>query len=89
MHHRIGHSVKPPVIRDRIVRLFGNLSRLEIFARQEIEGWDAIGYDIDGISVQEKIKIINKSEYKLYISELKEKEHSVENIRQPALFLGA
>jgi N6-adenosine-specific RNA methylase IME4 len=58
MHERLGHSVKPPVVRERIVRLFGDLSRLEIFARQKTEGWDAIGYGIDGISVQEKIKMM-------------------------------
>jgi N6-adenosine-specific RNA methylase IME4 len=56
MHPRMGHSVKPPVVRDRIVQLFGNLKRLEIFARQKTEGWDAIGYGIDGVSVQEKLK---------------------------------
>jgi N6-adenosine-specific RNA methylase IME4 len=55
MHERLGHSVKPPVVRDRIVRLFGDLGRLEIFARQETDGWDAIGYGIDGISVQEAL----------------------------------
>jgi len=58
MHERLGHSVKPPVIRDRIVQLFGDISRLEIFARQKVEGWDAIGYGIDGISVQDKIKMM-------------------------------
>jgi site-specific DNA-methyltransferase (adenine-specific) len=56
MHPRMGHSVKPPVVRDRIVQLFGDIKRLEIFARQKTEGWDAIGYGIDGVSVQEKIK---------------------------------
>ena len=63
MHPRLGHSVKPPVVRDRIVQLFGNLPRLEIFSRQKIRGWDAIGYGIDGISVQEKIKIISSPDY--------------------------
>jgi N6-adenosine-specific RNA methylase IME4 len=85
MHQRIGHSVKPPVVRDRIVQLFGNLSRIEIFARQRIDGWDAIGYGIDGISVQEKIKKISKPDYKFYMPELKEKENSSEKIRQPVL----
>ena len=58
LHQRMGHSVKQPVIRDRIVQLLGDLNRLEIFARQKIDGWDAIGYGIDGISVQEKIGTI-------------------------------
>jgi site-specific DNA-methyltransferase (adenine-specific) len=58
MHPRIGHSVKPPIVRDRIVQLFGDIKRLEIFARQKTEGWDAIGYGIDGLSVQEKIRMM-------------------------------
>ena len=58
MHQRIGHSVKPPEIRERIVQLFGDLSRVELFARQKTEGWDAIGYGIDGISIQEKINTL-------------------------------
>jgi site-specific DNA-methyltransferase (adenine-specific) len=62
MHPRIGHSVKPPVVRDRIVQLFGDKSRLEIFARQKTEGWDAIGYGIDGVSVQEKIREMSGTE---------------------------
>jgi N6-adenosine-specific RNA methylase IME4 len=56
MHVRMGHSVKPPVIRERIVRLFGDIARVELFARQAVHGWDAIGYGIDGVSVQEKIR---------------------------------
>jgi N6-adenosine-specific RNA methylase IME4 len=63
MHERIGHSVKPPVVRERIEKLFGNVSRIELFARQKIVGWDAIGYGIDGISIEEKIKQINNPEY--------------------------
>jgi N6-adenosine-specific RNA methylase IME4 len=58
LHKRLAHSVKPPIVRDRIVQLFGNLSRIELFARQKIDGWDSIGYDIDGMSVQDKIEIL-------------------------------
>jgi N6-adenosine-specific RNA methylase IME4 len=63
MHGRLGHSIKPPVVRDRIVQLFGNVSRIELFARQKIDGWDAIGYGIDGISIQDKIKQISNPDY--------------------------
>jgi len=55
MHPRLGHSVKPPVVRERIVQLFGDLPRIELFARQRAEGWDAAGFGIDGISMEEKI----------------------------------
>ena len=41
--HRQEHSVKPPVIRERIVELVGDLPRIELFARQQMEGWDVWG----------------------------------------------
>ena len=37
------HSKKPDVVRDRIVTLMGDLSRVELFARQTVPGWDAWG----------------------------------------------
>jgi site-specific DNA-methyltransferase (adenine-specific) len=55
MHPRLGHSVKPPVVRERIVQLFGDLPRIELFARQQVKGWDAAGFGIDGISLEKKI----------------------------------
>jgi N6-adenosine-specific RNA methylase IME4 len=85
MQERLGHSVKPPVIRERIVQLFGNRSRVELFARQKIEGWDAIGYGIDGISVQDKIKLVSNPDYKFSIVEGTEKEISVSQPQQTTL----
>ena len=41
------HSRKPDEIRDKIVELFGNLPRIELFARQKIAGWDAWGDEIE------------------------------------------
>ncbi len=41
------HSKKPDRVRDDIVKLCGDLPRLEMFARQKVDGWEAIGYDID------------------------------------------
>lgn len=46
MHPRLGHSVKPPVIRDEIVRLFGDRPRIELFARQYANGWDSWGNEL-------------------------------------------
>lgn len=37
------HSAKPPETRDRIVRLLGDLPRLELFARNHTPGWHAWG----------------------------------------------
>ena len=42
------HSRKPTEARDRIVELFGNVPRVELFSRQEVEGWDCFGNGIDG-----------------------------------------
>jgi len=40
---RRGHSRKPDEIRDKIVMLMGDLPRIELFARQRFDGWDAFG----------------------------------------------
>lgn len=50
------HSEKPHEIRQRIIRLFGDLPRLELFARinpaepqsrKNLEGWDVFGNEVD------------------------------------------
>ena len=73
MHPRLGHSVKPPEVRDRIVRLFGNTNRIELFARQRASGWDAAGFGIDGIDIGEKIKQIGSPGYIFQHTETVEK----------------
>ncbi len=40
------HSAKPPEVRDRIVRLAGDVPRIELFARERVEGWDAWGDEL-------------------------------------------
>lgn len=35
------HSKKPDETRNRIVELMGDLPRIELFARQKVDGWDA------------------------------------------------
>ena len=40
------HSAKPPETRDRIVQLFGDLPRIELFARERALGWDADGLEL-------------------------------------------
>jgi len=37
------HSKKPDIVRDRIVELLGDVSRIELFARQQYDGWDCWG----------------------------------------------
>ena len=41
-----GHSKKPDETRRRIVELLGDVPRLEMFARQRVEGWDAWGNQV-------------------------------------------
>lgn len=43
-----GHSRKPVEIRERIVQLLGNVPRIELFARERAEGWDAWGNEVEG-----------------------------------------
>lgn len=40
MTPREGHSKKPDVVRENIVKIVGDLPRIELFARQKVEGWD-------------------------------------------------
>ena len=40
------HSRKPDEIRDRIVELFGDIPRIELFARQYADGWDCWGNEV-------------------------------------------
>ncbi len=42
------HSQKPDEVRRRIVELMGDVPRLELFARDRAEGWDAWGNEVDG-----------------------------------------
>ena len=41
------HSRKPDCVRDRIVELIGDLPRIELFARQKVQGWDSWGDQLD------------------------------------------
>lgn len=54
------HSKKPDEVRDRIVQLFGDLPRIELFARQIVPGWTCIGNEVDGRDIRESLaSIIN------------------------------
>jgi len=41
------HSRKPDEVRERIVELMGDVSRLEMFAREKVEGWSVWGDEVD------------------------------------------
>lgn len=40
------HSAKPVEVRDRIVALMGDVPRLEMFARERADGWEAWGDEV-------------------------------------------
>ena len=40
------HSVKPIAVRNKIVELMGDLSRIELFAREKTTGWDVWGNEV-------------------------------------------
>jgi len=41
------HSQKPDEVRDLIIKLMGDLPRIELFAREKVEGWDCWGNEVD------------------------------------------
>ncbi|MEI7195038.1 MT-A70 family methyltransferase [Pectobacterium versatile] len=44
---RFEHSAKPPEIRDLLLRLLGDVPRIELFARESAPGWDVWGNDCE------------------------------------------
>jgi len=40
------HSAKPSIVRDKIVELLGDVPRIELFARERTDGWDAWGNEV-------------------------------------------
>jgi len=59
--HRGAHSKKPHIVRDKIVELFGDLPRMELFARERVPGWDSLGYEVDGLDLRQSLYMINIS----------------------------
>jgi N6-adenosine-specific RNA methylase IME4 len=40
---RGAHSEKPALVRDRIVEVYGDRPRIELFSRHQVDGWERIG----------------------------------------------
>lgn len=47
------HSEKPDIFYRKVDELFGNIPRVDVFARKRREGWDVIGNEIDGRDIRE------------------------------------
>ena len=41
------HSQKPDIVRDKIIRLCGDIPRIELFARKQVPGWDSWGAEAE------------------------------------------
>ena len=60
------HSQKPQEVRNRIEKLYGDLPRIELFARssQKVEnGWVNVGYDVDGCDMKDSLQKITDGTY--------------------------
>ncbi len=40
------HSQKPDEVREKIIELFGDIPRIELFAREKCDGWDCWGDEV-------------------------------------------
>jgi len=47
IHKRTKHSKKPDIVAEKIVELFGDIPRIELFARDKKEGWDVWGNEVE------------------------------------------
>ncbi len=57
---KLEHSAKPAEARDKIVALCGDVPRVELFARESVDGWDATGLDLDGVDLRDVLKVYAK-----------------------------
>jgi len=51
------HSKKPEFFQD-LIETVSKQPRIELFARRSREGWDVMGFEIDGKSIQDSINLI-------------------------------
>jgi N6-adenosine-specific RNA methylase IME4 len=51
---RRGHSAKPSEVSERIERLYRQARRLELFARQRRQGWDAWGAEVEATKERDR-----------------------------------
>lgn len=57
------HSIKPNEIKNKIIQLFGDLPRIELFAREQTPGWTCLGNEINGKDIKQELEdMINGSD---------------------------
>ena len=52
------HSKKPDEVMKRIEQLFGDIKRVELFARRETPGWVCVGNEITGRDIRDDLKLL-------------------------------
>lgn len=60
------HSSKPPETRDRILQLFGDLPRIELFSREPSrikDGWVHVGWEVDNQDIRDSLKQVIDGTY--------------------------
>jgi N6-adenosine-specific RNA methylase IME4 len=63
LHAPVGaHSAKPQEFYDRVVALFGDVPRLDVFARDTRPGWTCVGNEIDGLDIVEALNRLKEIE---------------------------
>jgi len=55
------HSKKPNIVRNKIIEFCGDIPKIELFAREKIEGWDVWGNEVNS---DIKLSLDNKQESK-------------------------
>lgn len=51
------HSKKPDEVYGRLERLYGDVNRVEIFARQRWENWWSIGNELSGMDIRDELPL--------------------------------
>ncbi len=60
------HSSKPTIVRDKIVELFGDLPRIELFSRNKNKfenGWVHAGFEVDQQDIKDALQQIIEDKY--------------------------
>lgn len=63
LYPRTEHSAKPPIVRTMIQDMFIDCPKIEIFARQRVDGWDSIGYGVDSMDISQSLELIKNDQY--------------------------
>jgi N6-adenosine-specific RNA methylase IME4 len=50
------HSEKPGSVICRISRMYPKVPKIELFARRRMKGWEATGFDYDGVDIRDFLK---------------------------------